>query len=173
MPCRGGPTNEELAFDAAMKDPIFAAEQRRIWKEEDERMRAHLKIIEEEERRIWEDELVNHTLEKIAFGSFMTVFMCRLMQIVVSNYGYKFLPEEFEWWWHEHGWRDTHNDQTIKSPEELAKKLIEINNKYKVLPICHYRPSTPFTESEIKKDSNPQREEDVNNTDNKLLDKIE
>jgi len=132
MPCQGGPTNEELAFAAAMKDPIYAAIQREKWRLMDiERNKKHKLRIEEEER-VFQDELTNHTLENIFFKSSMTVFLCRTLQIVISNFGYKFLPEEFEWWWHEHGWRDTHNDQSNKNPGELARKLIEISKKYYV-----------------------------------------
>lgn len=133
MPCQGGPTNEELAFAQRMaNDPEFCKQQREIWRQAKIEREKNYKKRLKEEKQILENELNNHTLENIAFNSFMTVFVCRLMQIVISNFGYKFLPEEFEWWWHEHGWRDTHNDTTLKNKEELAKKLIEIAKEYKV-----------------------------------------
>ncbi len=71
-------------------------------------------------------------LENIAFNSFMTVFLCKAMEIVVSNFDYKFVNSDLEWWFKEHQRRDNNHDESELNPEELAKKLIEFNRKYRV-----------------------------------------
>lgn len=150
MPCQGGPTNAELAFMQRMaNDPIFCAKQREKWRKEDIRMKKlTIKRVKEEKKEL-ENELTNHTLEKIFFNSAMTVFLCRTMQIVIANFGYKFLPIEFEWWWLEHAWRDTHNDESKMDPKELAKKLISLNRTYKV-DFNHHRTEEEFIVEIVK-----------------------
>lgn len=176
MPCQGGPTNEELAFAQRMSnDPVYAAKMRERWRRDSIKAEKLREKWDKEEREELENEMKYHTLENIFFKSSMTVFLCRTMQIVISNFGYRFLPEEFEWWWHEHGWRDTHNDVSKKSPEEIAKKVIEISKKYKVCTIPTAAFLIPITEDKelINTINNPQEDKDVSRTDDNLLNEIE
>ena len=71
-------------------------------------------------------------LEKVAFNSFMTVFLCKAMDIVVSNFGYKYINSDLEWWYKEHKNRDDNNDISKLSKDEIEQKLLQIQEKYKV-----------------------------------------
>jgi flagellar motor component MotA len=71
-------------------------------------------------------------LEKTAFNSFMTVFLCKAMDIVVSNFDYKFINSDLEWWYKEHKSRDANKDVSTLSKKEVQQKLLEIQEKYRV-----------------------------------------
>jgi hypothetical protein len=72
-------------------------------------------------------------LEKIAFNSFMAVFLCKAMDIVVSNFGYKYVNSDLEWWFKEHKIRDGNNNLSTLSTEEVKQKLSKIQKNYKVI----------------------------------------
>lgn len=80
-----------------------------------------------------EKEVSENSLEYLFFKSPMTVFLCKAMDIVVSNFDYKFVTADMEWWYKEHKYRDANNEESSLSKEELANKLIELNEKYKVI----------------------------------------
>jgi hypothetical protein len=71
-------------------------------------------------------------LEKVAFNSFMSVFLCKTMDIVVSNFGYKYVNTDLEWWYKEHKFRDDNKNESELTTEEITKKLIEFETKYRV-----------------------------------------
>tara|TARA_R110000868_G_scaffold131275_2_gene341224 strand:+ start:230 stop:571 length:342 start_codon:yes stop_codon:yes gene_type:complete len=112
MPCRSGLEKEE-PFDYEKYSHIMDKEVIRLRKE--------IKRL---------NELSD--LEKTAFNSFMTVFLCKAMDIVVSNFGYKYVNSDLEWWYKEHKSRDDNDDISTLSKEEVEKKLSEIQEKYRV-----------------------------------------
>lgn len=132
MPCRGPSPEEELYYNRINTDPEFAkSEQIRL--DDFFNVQAELSKQRKKEReKEFNDELKNKNLENIAFNSFMSVFLCRAMEIVVSNFDYKFVNSDLEWWFKEHKRRDLNHDKSELTPEELAKKLIEFNTKYNV-----------------------------------------
>ena len=111
MPCRSGcedvPINYKDFSNSLLKE------------------NAHLK------KRIEELEKLSE-IEKVAFNSFMTVFLCKAMEIVVSNFGYKYLNSDLEWWFKEHKNRDNNNDESTLPKEVIDHKLLEIQKKYRV-----------------------------------------
>lgn len=113
MPCRSG-LEEEEPFDYKKYSDIM--------NEEVIRLRKEIKRLTELSE-----------LEKVAFNSFMTVFLCKAMDIVVSNFGYKYVNSDLEWWFKEHKRRDNNHNESELTSEELAKKLIEFKTKYKVI----------------------------------------
>jgi hypothetical protein len=132
MPCQGGPTREEIEFERKMKDPEFAKLQKAIWKQGEKVSNfLHERQLKAERKEI-ENEMKHHRLENLFFSSAMTVILCKTMEIVVTNFGFKYLPVDYEWWWNEHKHRDKHG-HSVMDKEELAKKLIALNQKYKVV----------------------------------------
>lgn len=132
MPCRNWEPGEEEYYNRMQTDSEFA-------KSEQIRLNVFLKAqnelskqIKKEREEEFNDELKNKNLENIAFNSFMSVFLCRAMEIIVSNFGYKFVNSDLEWWFKEHQRRDLNDDKSELTAEELAKKLIEFKKKYKV-----------------------------------------
>lgn len=133
MPCRNDfyESDESIMHKKRMiEDPIYAKEyltkefeSNEKWKKE------NIKRIEEEEKQ-YNKELKEKNLEKLAFGSFMTVFLCKALDIATTNYGEKYIDKDLLWWYKEHQYRDQNNDSTLLTDEELAKKLLEINKKY-------------------------------------------
>jgi hypothetical protein len=132
MPCRNWEPGEEEYYNRLGTDPAFAkSEQIRLdafFKGQDELSKQRKKEREKE----FNDELTNKNLENIAFNSFMSVFLCRAMEIIVSNFDYKFVNSDLEWWFKEHQRRDNNDDKSELTSEELAKKLIEFKEKYRV-----------------------------------------
>jgi len=132
MPCRGPSREEEEYYHRINTNPAFAkSEQIRLdgfFKAQDELTKQRKK----ESKKEFNDELKNKNLENIAFNSFMSVFLCKAMEIVVSNFDYKFVNSDLEWWFKEHQRRDNNHDESELNPEELAKKLIEFKTKYRV-----------------------------------------
>jgi len=112
MPCRSG-----LEVD----EPIDYKRYSHIMNEEVIRLRKEIKRLNELSE-----------LEKTAFNSFMTVFLCNAMNIVVSNFEYKYVNSDLEWWYKEHKNRDDNNDVSTLSKEEVDQKLSEIQEKYRV-----------------------------------------
>lgn len=111
MPCRSGDEDVSINYEH-LSDSLF---------EENARLR----------KRIEELEKLSE-LEKVAFNSFMTVFLCKAMEIVVSNFGYKYVNSDLEWWFKEHKNRDNNNDESTLPKEVIDHKLLEIQQKYKV-----------------------------------------
>lgn len=132
MPFKGPSLEEELYYQRIQNDPKFAkSEQIRL----DDFFKVQSEINEQREKekeKEFNDELINKNLENIAFNSFMSVFLCRAMEIVVSNFDYKFVNSDLEWWFKEHQCRDNNHDKSKLTPEELAKKLIKFKKKYTV-----------------------------------------
>ena len=132
MPCRGPSAEEEQYYHRINTDPAFAkSEQIRLdafFKGQDELSKQRKKEREKE----FNDELTDKNLENIAFNSFMSVFLCRAMEIIVSNFDYKFVNSDLEWWFKEHQRRDNNHDESELTSEELAEKLIEFKEKYRV-----------------------------------------
>ena len=132
MPCRGPSPEEEFYYHRLDNDPRFRESEKirldSFFKQEDEKYKIH----KEKEEQEFNDELNNKNLENIAFNSFMSVFLCRAMEIIVSNFDYKFVNSDLEWWFKEHQRRDNNHDQSELTSKELAEKLIEFKRKYKV-----------------------------------------
>jgi hypothetical protein len=132
MPCRNWEPGEEEYYNRIQSDSEFAkSEQIRLdvfFKAQDELSKQRKK----ERKKEFNDELKNKNLENIAFNSFMSVFLCRAMEIVVSNFDYKFVNSDLEWWFKEHQRRDLNHDESELTAEELAEKLIEFKKKYTV-----------------------------------------
>jgi hypothetical protein len=138
MPCLGGPTAEEILaqqeWDKLSEEEKISRRIAReiLWKEQDEEFKKHEELSKKIKEKLLNNELENKTLENISFNSFMTVFLCNAMDIVVSNFGYKFVNNDLEWWYKEHKARDVNNDKSILSDTELAEKMIYLKNKYRV-----------------------------------------
>ncbi len=132
MPCRGPSAEEELYDHRLENEPGFRESEKirldAFFKQEDEKR----KIRIEKEEQEFNDELTDKNLENIAFNSFMSVFLCRAMEIIVSNFDYKFVNSDLEWWFKEHQRRDNNHDESELTSEELAEKLIEFKEKYRV-----------------------------------------
>jgi hypothetical protein len=130
MPCRNWEPGEEEYYHRLNTDPAFAKSEKiksdAFFKVQSEISKQRKKEREKE----FNDELTDKNLENIAFNSFMSVFLCRAMEIVVSNFDYKFVNSDLEWWFKEHQRRDNNHDESELTPEELAKKLIEFKKKY-------------------------------------------
>jgi len=120
MPCRGP---EDDCY------PKFTKEELDYFNKQSKALH---KLRKEEKEKEFNDELKDKNLENIAFNSFMSVFLCRAMEIIVSNFDYKFVNSDLEWWFKEHQRRDNNHDESELKPEELAKKLIEFKTKYRV-----------------------------------------
>jgi hypothetical protein len=112
MPCRSG-LEEQEPFDYKKYSDIMDEEVIRLRKE--------IKRLNELSE-----------LEKTAFNSFMTVFLCKAMDIVVSNFEYKYVNSDLEWWYKEHKYRDANDDKSSLSQQEIDEKLSHIQQKYKV-----------------------------------------
>ena len=126
MPCISGPTygspltpKQLKALKASLK-----RESEKCEKEEQKR----LQIIKDK----LDKEMSEGQLENLFFNSPMTVFLCKTMDIVVSNFGYKWTTHDLEWWYEEHKYRDNHNGESLLDKKELAEKLIELEKYYKV-----------------------------------------
>jgi hypothetical protein len=132
MPCISGYTKEELDFIEKMKDPVFNKAQRKAWALDEKLTNAKYEKRLQLEKKELEHELKHHTLENLFFNSPMTVMLCKAMTLVITNFEFKYLNTDYEWWWNEHKYRDEHG-VSIMDKEELAKKLIEFNNNYKVI----------------------------------------
>lgn len=70
--------------------------------------------------------------EKVAFGSFMTVFLCKAMELIEVNGLMGQTYEAMEWWYKEHKYRDTHLEATAITQKELEAILERIKNHYSV-----------------------------------------
>jgi hypothetical protein len=126
MPCISGPTygsplspKQIKALKASLK-----RESEKCEKEEQKR----LQMIKDELNK----EMSEGHLENLFFNSPMTVFLCKTMDIVVSNFGYKWTTHDLEWWHKEHKYRDNHDGESLIDKKELAEKLIQLEKIYKV-----------------------------------------
>jgi hypothetical protein len=105
---------------------------------EAEREREDKKWRKEEQRRLQmikdelDKEMSEGRLENLFFNSPMTVFLCKTMDIIVSNFGHKFTTHDLEWWHKEHTYRDHNNGESLIDKKELAEKLIQLNKIYTV-----------------------------------------
>ena len=127
MPCKSGLEGIPCTLTARERKAMQAANRRadREWrKKEQER----LKMIKDE----LDKEISEGHLENLFFNSPMTVFLCKTMEIVVSNFGYKYTMHDLEWWYKEHMYRDNHNGESLIDKKELAEKLIQLNKIYTV-----------------------------------------
>lgn len=146
MPCRG-PSPEEwaahLEYERKMKeDPEFAKKEReRIAKdlfewENGGKQKAEAEVRErmEKERKrkidILNANIRSGELEKKAFEGFMAVFLCKAMELIVTNGLLRHVYSHMEWWWEEHRKRDNNDFSTPK--EELYTRLLECKNLYRV-----------------------------------------
>lgn len=111
MPCLSG--NERMEIKPLTKEQI-----------------ARGKEIERIEK-LRKTNLSNYSpIEKEAFNSFMTVFLCKAMDLIASNNLMQHTYHEMEWWWKEHKYRDNNNNKA--SDGFTQKKLVEIQERYKV-----------------------------------------
>jgi len=147
MPCMG-PTPEDMERDRQyhekLKNPVFLAK-------EAERMAKSTYEWENFGKKQWEDQkkfendlkhqihqdylrnqIGSGDLEGIAFKSFMTVFLCKAMELIKTNNLMQHTYTDMEWWWKEHKYRDENNEKSKLSKEELIQKLTEISNQYEV-----------------------------------------
>jgi hypothetical protein len=124
MPCQGNPyityTDKEIK--------AIKARQEREYKKSEKEKQRRLKMMNDE----IDTEISERHLEKLFFNSPMTVFLCKTMDIVVRDTGYKYITHDLEWWYKEHKYRDHNNGESLLDKEELAKKLIQLNKIYKV-----------------------------------------
>jgi hypothetical protein len=134
MPCNSYPSKEELELEYRFKnDKEYRLKLEKKWKDDDIRhAEIEAKTAKAEKEKL-EKELSENPLEKLFFNSPMTVFLCKAMDIVVNNFEYKWVTHDMEWWHKEHKYRDAHNNESLLDKEELAKKLIEFEKKYKVI----------------------------------------
>jgi len=87
----------------------------------------------QEEIKISKENLKEYTeLEKEAFASYMSVFLCRAMVLLESNGLLQHTYHDMEWWWKEHCYRDDNKNASSLSKKEIEEKLVQIKNKYKV-----------------------------------------
>lgn len=91
---------------------------------------SHERYLEEIEKLKYEQSLSE--IEHIAFHSFMTVFLCKAMELIETNNLMQHTYEDMEWWWREHQIRDKNNDRSKTNPEVLEKRLKKIYSKYKI-----------------------------------------
>lgn len=152
MPCQGPSAEEEALhrkYLEKLKDPVFLEEQAKLkaeneyqWKnggQEKYRKKKEFELqIEDSLKRERNNNKIANLikksdLEEIAFNSFMSVFLCKAMELIVSNNLMAHTYADMEWWWEEHKYRDNNNDKSSVSKEELYKKLYQINNQFKVI----------------------------------------
>ena len=138
MPCQGGPTAEEILRQqewdklSETEKETKRKEKRIFWEEQNKKFKEYEEMGKKIKKKMLNNELDNKTLENIAFNSFMSVFLCKAMNIVVSNFGYKFIGDDLEWWYKEHKARDANNDKSILSDTELAEKMLFLKERYQV-----------------------------------------
>lgn len=147
MPCTG-PSLQEIELDRRYKEKLKDPE---FLEKEAERIAKAKYRYENFDKKKWEDQIklensLEHQshqdflrnqidkgdLEGIAFSLFMTVFLCKAMELLGSNNLMQYTYNDMEWWWNEHKYRDTHNEESKLSKKELIQKLTEISNHYKV-----------------------------------------
>jgi len=126
MPCSSGPTIGRN-YDPVAQERMI--EQLRL--ADVERKKIEKEKLKKEKEEV-DKELKEGNLENMAFNSFMSVFLCRAMDIVVSNFGYKFIPPDLEWWYKEHKYRDNHQDKSSLTKEEITTKMIEFSRQFQV-----------------------------------------
>ncbi len=149
MPCQG-PSIEEIELKRLylekLKDPIFLekeaikiAESKYQWEngERDifiektkieEKIRGQNNKVLFETRNKW---LKDSALEDISFNSFMSVFLCKAMELIITNNLIQHTYPDMEWWYNEHRFRDINNKSSLEN-FELLEKLNNINQNYKV-----------------------------------------
>ena len=124
MPCTA---NTDFSYTAKEIKAIRARQKKESEKYEKERQKK-LKMIKDE----LDKEMSKGHLENLFFNSPMTVFLCKAMEIVVKETGYKYVMHDLEWWYKEHEYRDNHNGESLIDKKELAEKLIQLNKIYTV-----------------------------------------
>lgn len=132
MPCRVDyETKEEADYrEKYANDAIFKHEidkLRRIMETESKRYRGLLDVANE--------RLKMNDLERVAFDSFMSVMLCKAMDLIAGNDMMKYTTHEMEWWYNEHKFRDDfEGKQGVdgSSRPEILQKLEAINQKYTV-----------------------------------------
>lgn len=128
MPCQSAPSKEEMEFYEEYKNnPIFKREIDERGALYDSTVARFNGIIDKITQKNSFSEL-----EKIAFDSFMTVFLCKAMDIIGSNNMMQFTYPDMEWWYKEHKSRDKNNDRSLLANSKIQDKLERINKKYKV-----------------------------------------
>ena len=147
MPCQGPSLQEielERRYKEKLKDPVFLekeaeriAKQKYEWEnfgkqKYEDKSKFEKELNYKEHKDFIHNQINKGDLENIAFNSFMTVFLCKAMQLIESNNLMQHTYSYMEWWWNEHKHRDANNDESSLSKEELIKKLIDINNYYKI-----------------------------------------
>lgn len=147
MPCQGPSREEEelnKKFLEKLKDPIFLEERAKEiaistydWENGGkQRYKEELEIQEKLNKKKKKERLKklikSGDLEKIAFDSFMAVFLCKAMKLLESNNLLRFTYTDMEWWYNEHKYRDNNLNKSSLSKIELYKKLDSINKSYKV-----------------------------------------
>lgn len=147
MPCRGPSPEEYKAMMEHlnnMKDPEYA----RKYNEDMER--AHyewehggkqafeekLRLQQEQDLKLKEmaieKEIESRNLENMSFNSFMTVFLCKALEIIDAKDLWLHTYHDMEWWYKEHKKRDNNNNVSDTPKKELIEKLMNINEYYKV-----------------------------------------
>ncbi len=128
MPCQSAPSKEEMEFHEEYKNnPIFKREideRRALYDSTVARFNSIIDKITQ--KNSFSD------LEKVAFDSFMTVFLCKAMDIIGSNNMMQFTYPDMEWWYKEHKSRDKNGDKSLLLDSEIQENLERINKKYKV-----------------------------------------
>lgn len=127
MPCRSGePTIEEIEYDEQYKNnPIFKREIIRLKNIIEEQGTRYIKTIKN-----LTGKSTQTSSEALAFSSFMSVFLCKAMNLIETNGLMNYTFHEMEWWYKEHKKRDLGDYSTPFS--DLLDKLGKIENKFKV-----------------------------------------
>src|ERR1700752_4402259 len=102
MPCNSAPSQEEIEFNEQWRtNPIFRREIERLRKINDAQQLRYNEII----GKLVKKESVSE-LENTAFNSFMTVFLCKAMDLVKISNQMQYTYHDMEWWYDEHKRRD-------------------------------------------------------------------
>jgi hypothetical protein len=122
MPCRSG-----LEEDLSPQEQIYAdiASKHLSSYYEEHRLNNKLLNLEENKATI-------ASIEDVAFNSFMTVWLCKAMNMLDSQGVLHFMTADALWWYDEHQYRDANGDKSSLTQEEIAKKLVTIINNHKV-----------------------------------------
>ncbi len=147
MPCQGPSLQEEelhRKYLEKLKDPAFLeveaikmAKANYEWehfhkKKYEDKCKIEKELYYEKRNSKLSNEINKGDLESIAFNSFMTVFLCKAMELIESNNLMDYTYHDMEWWYKEHKYRDVNNDQSKIDEKDLIQKLIDISNQYTV-----------------------------------------
>jgi len=128
MPCKGGPDQDEIEYHKEYEsNPIFKKHIDSLRELYDIQCDRYYKLLE---KLTYKRSLVE--TEDIAFNSFMTVFLCKAMDIIGSNNLMQHTYPDMEWWYKEHKTRDANNDKSLMKRSDLNIKLKFIEDKYKI-----------------------------------------